>query len=145
MNKNALPAEISIVTGAGSGIGLAATRMLSQQLPVVAIGRTASKLEKLAAELGAAVIPCPMDVSSRSDVHGLRDRLHSSGSIVRALINNAGLARSGAANLPLVELEQNWDAVIATKAAKTGIVIFDGLITVFAPCTRKGSNLFIVE
>lgn len=115
MATRKLPSEVAIVTGAGSGIGLATARWLSKRLPVVAVGRNAAKLETVAAELGDAVTAYPMDVSVRSEVHELAEALKSSGSTVNALINNAGFARSGSADLPLEELERNWDTVIATN------------------------------
>ena len=115
MPEPSLPPEIAIVTGAGSGIGAAVTERLAQRGPVLAIGRTAAKLERLAARLGAAVIPHAMDVASRDAVRGLRRRLEQDGITVSTLVNNAGFARSGSAELSLEELEDNWDAVIATN------------------------------
>ena len=109
------PQNVIVVTGAGSGIGRAAARRLSETLPVVAIGRSPEKLEALQAELRDKVIPWPMDVSARPAVHMLRNKLTASGTTVSALINNAGFARSGAAELPLDALEENWDAVLATN------------------------------
>ncbi len=110
-----LPDAVTIVTGAGSGIGKATVRRLATNRPVLAIGRTAAKVEILARELGESVLPLPMDVSARRDVHALRDLLSSQRITVAALINNAGFARDGAAGLPLEQLEENWDAVIGTN------------------------------
>ena len=110
-----LPKSLAIVTGAGSGIGLACARRLAKAQPVLAIGRNRAKLDKLAAEFDGSVLPWPLDVSSRQEVHALRDDLMSNRVSVTALINNAGFARSGSMDLPLEALEDNWDAVIATN------------------------------
>ena len=115
MISGQLPDALSIVTGGGSGIGAATVRRLAKRQKVLAIGRTAEKLETLAREVGEAVIPWPMDVSDRKQVHDLRNRLRSAETTVNGLVNNAGFARSGAAELSLEELQANWDAVIATN------------------------------
>ena len=111
----ALPNDLTIVTGAGSGIGAATVRRLVATGPVLAIGRTAAKLDALANEMGDSVIAWPMDVGARPQVHALRDRLAAGSVTVAALVNNAGFARNGAADLPLEELEANWDAVISAN------------------------------
>jgi len=61
------------------------------------------------------VVPRARGGAARDGVHDVRRCLKQDGVTVSALVNNAGFARSGAAELPLDELEANWDAVIATN------------------------------
>lgn len=56
-----------IITGAGTGIGAAAARKLSQRRDVrlVLVGRRLEPLEQVAAECAAPVVAVPMDVADR--------------------------------------------------------------------------------
>jgi 3-oxoacyl-[acyl-carrier protein] reductase len=110
-----LPAELTIVTGAGSGIGAAIAERLARTGPVLLVGRRTDKLIGVAERGGTGLIPWAMDISDRGDVDRLADKLRTDGVAISALINNAGFARSGAAALPQIELRQNWDSVIAAN------------------------------
>ena len=111
-----LPSELAIVTGAGSGIGAAITARLARAGAVLAIGRRIDKLVAVADQgSGATIIPWVMDVSERRDVDRLAQKLRADGVTVSALVNNAGIARSGAATLSQTDLRENWDSVIATN------------------------------
>ncbi|WP_193184482.1 SDR family NAD(P)-dependent oxidoreductase [Nisaea sediminum] len=110
-----LPTEIAIVTGAGSGIGAAIAKRLAEMWPVLVIGRRFDRLVEVADGNGTGLIPWAMDVTDRSDVDRLAEKLRTDGVKVSALVNNAGLARSGAAALPQTDLRENWDTVIATN------------------------------
>ena len=87
----------AVVTGASSGIGAAAVRLLRHHgWDVVGVARRADRLEALAAETGADTFVA--DVTRQSDVDALRDYLAGLGPI-HALVNNAG----GAFGLASVE------------------------------------------
>jgi meso-butanediol dehydrogenase/(S,S)-butanediol dehydrogenase/diacetyl reductase len=64
--------QVAIVTGAGSGIGLAATKMLhAAGMAVLGVGRDQAKLDSLAADLGPAAIGAAERVATLSvDVTG---------------------------------------------------------------------------
>lgn len=109
------PTELAIVTGAGSGIGAAIAERLAEMWPVLVIGRRFDKLVELADGNGTSFIPWAMDVSDRSGVDRLADKLRTDGVTISALVNNAGFARSGAAALSQTDLRENWDSVIATN------------------------------
>ncbi|WP_022884321.1 SDR family NAD(P)-dependent oxidoreductase [Glaciibacter superstes] len=86
-----------VVTGASSGIGAATVRRFrANGWDVVGVARRADRLAALAEETGAAVFTA--DLTSQTDVDGLRDYLAASGP-VHALVNNAG----GAMGLDSVE------------------------------------------
>ena len=86
--------EVVIVTGAGSGIGRATAETLAELgAAVVAVARTASKLDELKAELeqrGAVCEAFPADVSKESEIQRLRDFVAQKWGRAKAIVNNAG-------------------------------------------------------
>ena len=86
----------ALITGATSGLGLAAARQLAElgaRLTVVA--RSKSKAEKLVADLieqtgNDRIVFEIADLSLMSEVHALCDRLLATGEPIDMLINNAG-------------------------------------------------------
>ena len=71
-------ANVCVITGGGSGMGLAAARFIDKEMILVLTGRTVAKLEKAKAILEAEghevhLIAC--DVSSRKDVHELCEKM----------------------------------------------------------------------
>ncbi len=102
-----------IVTGAGSGIGAAtAKRFHADGANVVLSGRTAEKLEKVAAGLAdrSRVLVQPGDVSEEGDVKALVQAAADRFGGVDVLVNNAGVAVSG----PFAETSwEDWRKVIS--------------------------------
>lgn len=99
-----------IVTGAGSGIGLAAAeRFAAEGAYVILVGRTAATLEGAAARIRAAggiAEPHAMDVGQSRDWQALRDLLHADGRHVAVVVNNAYVLEK----LPAHDLsEESWD------------------------------------
>jgi NADP-dependent 3-hydroxy acid dehydrogenase YdfG len=88
--------KISIVTGAGSGIGEATgTKLAALGTTVALVGRTASKLEKIhdaivAAGSAAEVHPC--DVGDPDAVASMVDKVVAKHGRVDILVNNAGFS-----------------------------------------------------
>lgn len=80
----------AIVTGAGSGIGLAISKLLVELgFDVYGLGRTESKLKDAATQLGDRFKPIVLDVSDSSAVNHWFDGFDQS---IDLLVNNAGLA-----------------------------------------------------
>ncbi len=78
-----------VITGASDGIGAAAARRLKADgHEVVLVGRSASKTEAVAAELGAASYVA--DFSELAEVRALADRLAQAYPRIDVLANNAG-------------------------------------------------------
>ena len=77
-------ANVCVITGGGSGMGLETARNIDKDVILVLTGRTVSKLEKakelLEAE-GHEVHLAACDVSKRSDVHELCVLANSLGTI----------------------------------------------------------------
>ncbi|MEV4056380.1 SDR family oxidoreductase [Amycolatopsis sp. NPDC049688] len=102
------------VTGASAGFGDAiARRFVAEGARVIAVARSADKLEKLAGELGDAVLPVQLDVSDPEAVKTTVEGLPQSWREVDVLVNNAGLAK-GLEPAHKADL-QDWDEMIATN------------------------------
>ncbi|MEU4254410.1 SDR family oxidoreductase [Amycolatopsis sp. NPDC026612] len=102
------------VTGASAGFGDAiARRFVAEGARVIAVARRADKLEKLAGELGDAVLPVQLDVSDPEAVKDAADNLPEGWQQVDVLVNNAGLAK-GLEPAQRAELD-DWDQMIATN------------------------------
>ena len=106
--------KIALVTGAGSGVGKAASRaLLALGFTVVLVGRRLDVLERAARDLdpgGERTFPVAADVAKPADVDrlfsGVRDRYGR----LDLLFNNAGV---NAPPLPLEDLSVNqWQSVV---------------------------------
>ncbi len=85
--------KLIVVTGATSGIGLAAARRLSSDgHKVVAVGRTASEIQALPPELQADFLFA--DFTSLDDVVALAERIRDRYDRIDVLANNAGIDAS---------------------------------------------------
>lgn len=86
--------EVVVITGGGSGMGLAAAKMMPKEKIVVVSGRTVSKLEKAVSELkelGIEAYPFACDTSDRESVKKLAEYAASLGDI-KNVINAAGVS-----------------------------------------------------
>ncbi|GAB3671852.1 SDR family NAD(P)-dependent oxidoreductase [Salinisphaera aquimarina] len=108
--------KVIVITGAGSGIGAAtAWRFADEGANVVLVGRTADKLEKLAATLpcqGQKVLIRPTDVADADQVKSLFDEVIDTFGRLDVLVNNAGTAVQG----KLAEAsDDDWRKVMSTN------------------------------
>lgn len=111
----------ALVTGGGSGIGLAIADVLSQNgFRVVIAGRDKEKLDKAAAELGknpGTIHPVVCDVSRPEEV----DRLFQSENLatLHVLVNNAGISTFA----PIAETSlEMWERHLAINLTGTFLV-----------------------
>lgn len=92
-----LKAQAAIVTGGGSGIGLAiAKSLVAEGMCVAVAGRNQRKLQQATIELsaiGGKVIAVPTDVSIADQVKTLVNRTVDSFGRIDLLVNNAGIGK----------------------------------------------------
>jgi NAD(P)-dependent dehydrogenase (short-subunit alcohol dehydrogenase family) len=105
--------KISVVTGAGSGIGRAVARlMLEEGFRVVLAGRRkAQLLEAAAGHVQALAVPC--DVTDAKDVERLFSAAIAQWGRVDVLFNNAGVF-GPAASVDEISLA-DWEATLAVN------------------------------
>lgn len=88
--------NVCVITGAGSGMGLATAKIMGGDHLLIIAGRTVDKLEKAVVELqeqGIEVIAYPCDVSKKDSVVNLAKYAKSLGK-VKTVIHSAGVSPS---------------------------------------------------
>jgi len=105
-------ARHAVVTGGGSGIGLAISRELAAMgCAVTLMGRNAQRLEAAATELpGAGVQPC--DVADAQSVAGAFARAAERAGPVAILVNNAGVVKTASFEK---QSDADWDEMWRTN------------------------------
>lgn len=104
-----------MVTGASAGIGAAICRKLvTDGHRVVAAARRMHKLERLADELGSALLPLQLDVTDAKDVEGLAGNLPAGFDCIDILVNNAGHDTGGRRRFDQGSAEQ-WCDIVETN------------------------------
>jgi uncharacterized oxidoreductase len=137
-----------LVTGGGSGIGLAIAQLLSEKNnKVIITGRTAAKLQEAATGL-TNVTPIVADVTNADDVKKLIDTINADFGGLDILINNAGnayyynlVAGANAATKAAAEFNTNFFSVLnlteqllpALSASAAGAIVNVSSILAFTP------------
>ncbi|MGJ5048673.1 SDR family oxidoreductase [Bradyrhizobium oligotrophicum] len=107
--------KIALVTGAGTGVGRAASlALMNSGFTVVLAGRRKEMLEETA-KLGPSgmSLAVPADMTDPASIAALFDTLKSTYGRLDVLFNNAGM---GAPPVPLEDLTlQQWQQVVATN------------------------------
>jgi NADP-dependent 3-hydroxy acid dehydrogenase YdfG len=95
MKMQDLNGKIAVITGASSGIGQAAARLLAEEgVHVVLVARRGDRLNALAQELGSAATVVQADVTDPAQVQALFEGVKSQFGGLDLLFNNAGLGIS---------------------------------------------------
>ena len=96
---NAFESRVAVITGGGSGIGLAVARALAvrgARLVLADVDRTAlEEARKELAERGGDVLVVPTDVADRASVEALAEATYGHFGAAHILCNNAGIAVFG--------------------------------------------------
>jgi len=112
---------IILITGASAGFGEEMARKFVQTgHKVIATGRRRERLDALAAELGAALLPVAMDVTDKDSIARGLAALPAEWREIDVLVNNAGLAL-GIEPAQRASLD-DWETMIDTNCK--------GLVTV---------------
>jgi NADP-dependent 3-hydroxy acid dehydrogenase YdfG len=115
--KKDAPNKVAVITGGGSGIGLAIARTFAANgYSVVITGRNAKRLQKAAATISVdkkQVTAIPCDVRDSSSVEKLFREVSNRHLTIEVLINNAGVAHALAA-VDQLSVE-TWREVIDTN------------------------------
>ena len=99
--------KVAIVTGGGSGIGLAiAAAFVREGSKVVICGRDQKKLDTAAKELGASCLAVTADVGDTGGIKKLVDATLQKFQHIHILVNNAGVLLPGTAESLS---EDDWD------------------------------------
>ena len=123
-------AEVCVITGGGSGMGLAAAKFMPEEKIIVISGRTVSKLEGAAEELrqeGHTVYCRSCDTSDRESVRKLAEFAKSLGTI-RNVINSAGLRPNMADGVKVLKVNALGTVYVNQEFSKVmgkGSVIVD--------------------
>ncbi|KAA0696505.1 SDR family NAD(P)-dependent oxidoreductase [Halopseudomonas laoshanensis] len=112
MNSN-IQGKVILITGASSGIGEAAARLLAQKGAKVVLGaRRTDRLERLVAEIrnaGEIAMARQLDVTQREEVQEFVDAALNDFGQIDVIINNAGVMPLS----PLAALKvDEWDRMI---------------------------------
>lgn len=84
--------KVIVITGAGEGLGRAlARRFAADGETIVLLGRTLSKIQAVAAEIGQGALAVACDVSSPDSVRAAFAEIAKSHAHIDVLINNAAL------------------------------------------------------
>ncbi|MEV8136748.1 SDR family NAD(P)-dependent oxidoreductase [Microbacterium aurantiacum] len=133
--------RVSVVTGGGSGIGLAVARLLAEQGPVVVADRDVSALE--GAET-PGLVAFAMDVQETGDWRRLVAMLRERFGVVHNVVHNAGIApiaplidsddeafdRAWRTNVRsiLVGTRELWDLLVAGRGSVVNVASVAGLV-----------------
>ena len=102
--------KIAIITGGGTGIGLATARAFCQEgAKVILFGRRKEKLEKAVEKLGGSTIIVQGDMTNNNDLDKLINETLHNFKKIDILVNNAGLFNGS----PLHEIsDSQWDEIM---------------------------------
>lgn len=108
-----------VITGGGSGIGLALARLLaSGRQTLVLVGRTEARLQSAAHDInratGARVLPLTLDIAKPDSAHVLMRWLDLEGLTCDMLVNSAG---EGLAGPFMAQSPDDLETLVATNVA----------------------------
>ena len=159
-NQRYFKDKVVIVTGASSGIGLAAAKLFgSYGAKVVMAARSLEKMEAMAPEVGEQVLCVRCDVSVEEDCKALVEKTVARFGRIDILVNNAGLSmRAMFKDLDLVVIKRLmdvnfWGTVFCTKYALpylleargqvVGVISIAGYSALPARCAYSSSKYAI--
>jgi NAD(P)-dependent dehydrogenase (short-subunit alcohol dehydrogenase family) len=136
--------RVAVITGGGSGIGLAITRAFhSEGAIVVIVARTASRLKEVADTINASggrAKAIPADISDENQVRRMVAQTLAEYGKIDTLVNNAGIAGPTA---KVVDMElDKWNEVLAVNL--TGMMLCSREV-LKDMITRKSGNIINIS
>jgi NADP-dependent 3-hydroxy acid dehydrogenase YdfG len=132
--------KVAVITGASSGIGEAATRLLAERGAQIVVGaRRTDRLEKLVADIarnGGSAAFRAVDITSRADTQALVDFAEQRFGPVDVLVNNAGVMPLS----PMTALKvEEWDRMIDVNIRG----VLHGIAAVLPGMKARGSGQIV--
>ena len=114
-NCDRFQGKTAVVTGAGSGIGLATAKLLIEGgAKVIAVDVSQPRLQESATALGESYVPVAVDITQADAGQIVAD---AAGGPVDILVNNAGIMDGF---LPVAEIDDaTWDKILAVNLTGT--------------------------
>ena len=108
-----LKGKSAIITGGGSGIGLACTQLFSTEGAKVAImGRRPDRLEAVSKEVGNQVLAITGDITNSNDINNLVSKTINTFGKIDIVVNNGGIF----AGFPIHETkDEDWNIIMDTN------------------------------
>jgi NAD(P)-dependent dehydrogenase (short-subunit alcohol dehydrogenase family)/ketosteroid isomerase-like protein len=133
-----LAGKVAVITGATSGIGLAAAQLFAEEGARVFIsGRREAELRKAEAAIGRGVIGVRADVSNLADLDGLYGRIRADAGHLDIVFANAGVGEF----VPLMAItEQHVDRTFATNVKGTLFTVQKAL-----PLLKDGGSIVLMS
>ncbi|MGV3532581.1 MAG: SDR family oxidoreductase [Chthoniobacteraceae bacterium] len=140
---NRLSGKVALITGAGSGLGAAAARLLAEEGAKVALlSRTESEIEKVAEEIrsaGGEAVALPADISKMEEMDGAVEKLLAKWGRLDVVFANAGVNGLWA---PLDELTlEDWDHTLGINLRGTFITVKATL----AALKKQGGSIVVTS
>ena len=108
-----LEGKSAIITGGGSGIGLACAKLFSNEGAKVAIiGRRKNKLELAAKEIEGQVLPVVGDLTNNNDLDNLVSKTLHAFRKIDVVVNNGGIFAGSSVH---ETKDEDWDTIMNTN------------------------------
>ena len=129
--------KVAIVTGGGSGIGLAiAEKFIAAGIQTVIVGRDEKKLTDAKTQLGELCYPMPCDLSDLSSIPAFVEKVITKFGQIDILVNNAGINMKK----DLIEVtDEDFQRIITTNLSS----VFAMSREVVKQMLKKGSGSII--
>ena len=133
-----LAGKVAVITGATSGIGLAAARLFAEEgARVFVSGRREPELRKAEAAIGHGVVGVRADISNNADLDGLYERIRRDAGHLDIVFANAGVGEF----LPLTAItEQHVDRTFGTNVKGTLFTVQKAL-----PLLKDGGSIVLMS